>query len=141
VLLRYPERLTLFLGDPSVLVPRFITLNPNVRCGAMFIDGSVDDFVLRDTLVDFRELADFGPNGHFVAINVPSDLALASTVASAINAAVLRGVMEVHAVVRGGILSNMADIRTMNDAEYMANTLVVAKFRPLEATKVVPPQP
>lgn len=52
----------------------------------MYINGDLDDFVLRDALVDFRELAN--PAAHFVAINIPDDSRVALSISISIKAAV-----------------------------------------------------
>lgn len=127
---RFPERLTLYLGDSSVLVPRFLAVNPDVRCGAIVIDGGMDDFFLKDALVDFRDIAD--SRGHFVAIQVPGELAAAGSVAIALEAAVAKGTLSIHSVVRGDLRPTMAPT---NDAEYYADTLVIARFNPLPASE------
>lgn len=120
--------MTLHLGDPSVLVPRFMTQFPDVRCAGLFIDGSVDDFTLRDAIEDFRHLASYGPQGHFFAIDVPSDEAYAASVAMAVEASEARGKLTVHTVVRGGMVGSLDALRDMSTAKYYANTLIVGTF-------------
>jgi hypothetical protein len=136
---RFPDRLTLHLGDPAVLIPRFMTMNPDVRCSGMVIDGSVDDFTLRDAIADFRHLAEYGHGGHFFAINVPGDEAYASSVAMAVQASEARGELSVHTVLRGGMIGSLDAIRDMSTAKYFANTLIIGAFEPPASTSTLSP--
>ena len=124
----HPDRLTLYLGDPAILVPRFITMHPETYCSAILIDGEIDDFALRDALVDMREVAQAGPKGHFVAITVPKDVLSATTLAASLKAAVNRGDFVIDAVTRGEMSASLADVQAMEDGEFFADALVVGHF-------------
>lgn len=129
----HPDRLTLYLGDPAILVPRFITMHPDTYCSAILIDGEIDDFALRDAMVDLREVAHAGPTGHFVAITVPNDVLSATTLAASLKSAVNRGDFVIDAVTRGELSATLAAVQAMDDGEFFADALIVGHFTEFKA--------
>lgn len=86
---KYSDRLTLYLGDPSITVPRLISVQPDVTCDIMHIDGAQPEHIIRAALLDFMELAT--PSGHMVVIDVPEEQGLADVASGAIEDSMKRG--------------------------------------------------
>lgn len=86
---RYTDRLTLYLGDPSITVPRLIAVQPDMTCDIMHIDGSQPEHIIRAALLDFMELAT--PSGHVLLLDVPEEQGLADVASGALEDSVKRG--------------------------------------------------
>lgn len=108
-------------------------MHPNTYCSAILIDGAIDDFALRDAMVDLREVAHAGPSGHFVAITVPNDVLSAATLAASLQSAVNRGDFVIDAVTRGELSTTLSAVQSMEEGEFFADSLVVGHFTEFKA--------